>query len=77
MNIESWSVVDEVRIKKFNYYACDFETTVFDGQTFTEVWSACYVKLYDDAEPIIRGSIEDFLLICLTCLVTIYYIFTI
>lgn len=60
MNIESWSVVDEVRIKKFNYYACDFETTVFEGQTFTEVWSACYVKLYDDYEPIIRGSIEDF-----------------
>lgn len=29
-------------------YACDFETTVYDGQEYTEVWSAAVTKLYTD-----------------------------
>lgn len=68
---------NEMRVKKFNYYACDFETTVFEGQEYTEVWSACWVQLYSNDEPEIVGSIEEFLLGCLIYQVIIYYIFTI
>ena len=49
-----------MRVKKFNYYACDFETTVFEGQEYTEVWSACWVQLYSNDDPEIVGSIEEF-----------------
>lgn len=51
---------NEMRVKKFNYYACDFETTAFEGQEYTEVWSACWVQLYSNDEPEIVGSIEEF-----------------
>ena len=40
-------------------YACDFETTVYDNQKDTEVWSGAFVKLYTD-EVIVTHSIEDF-----------------
>ena len=26
-------------------YACDFETSVSEGQEYTEVWSAAYVEM--------------------------------
>ena len=29
-------------------FACDFETTVYDGQDYTEVWSAAICELYTD-----------------------------
>lgn len=29
-------------------YACDFETTVYDGQEYTEVWSAACTELYQE-----------------------------
>lgn len=39
----------------------DFETTVYEGQTDTEVWSAACAFVYDDSENVtILGSIEDF-----------------
>ena len=41
------------------YFACDFETTVYDGQDFTCVWSAASVELYTE-DVQIQGSIEDF-----------------
>lgn len=60
-----------VRKKVIEYYACDFETTVWGEkiekekkkkQDHTEVWSAAYVKLYDDTETVtIQNSIRDFL----------------
>lgn len=28
--------------------ACDFETTVYEGQDHTEVWSAAYTEIYED-----------------------------
>ena len=40
-------------------YACDFETTVYEGQENTEVWSAAFVNLYSE-EVIVAHSIEDF-----------------
>lgn len=41
------------------YFACDFETTVYDNQDFTCVWSAASVELGTE-EVHIQGSIEDF-----------------
>ena len=32
--------------------ACDFETTVYDGQTTTEVWSSAYVEIGDTSERV-------------------------
>lgn len=40
--------------------ACDFETTVYDGQTFTEVWSAAYARLFYD-KVVVLHSIEEFI----------------
>lgn len=40
--------------------ACDFETTVYDGQTETEVWSSAYVEIGDTSEHVyIDHSITD------------------
>lgn len=39
-------------------YACDFETTVYDGQTDTEVWSSALVQLTTE-DVIVHGHIED------------------
>nr|DAL59320.1 MAG TPA_asm: DNA polymerase B [Caudoviricetes sp.] len=48
-----------MKARKFKIYACDFETTVFKGQTFTEVWSACFCELYKKDVKIMH-SIHDF-----------------
>lgn len=39
-------------------YACDFETTVYEGQDHTEVWASAIVGL-DDSEPVVHHSIGD------------------
>lgn len=38
--------------KPSNVYVCDFETTVYDGQTSTEVWAAAITQLYDETETV-------------------------
>lgn len=48
-----------MKARKFKIYAADFETTVFKGQTFTEVWSACFCELYKKDVKIMH-SIRDF-----------------
>ena len=45
--------------RKFRTYACDFETTVYENQSFTEVWSACFGELNKDNVEIMP-SISDF-----------------
>lgn len=52
--------------RKSKYYMCDFETTVYDGQTSTEVWASAVVELYTE-DVIIFHSIDD----------TLNYFFTI
>lgn len=47
------------RKAKIRYFACDFETTVYDSQEFTEVWSAASVELYTE-DVRVQGSIDDF-----------------
>lgn len=41
------------------YYACDFETTVYEGQERTDVWAAGYVQLYTE-HPVIHNNIDTF-----------------
>ena len=40
-------------------YACDFETTVYDGQDHTEVWASGIVGLDEKDEPYIHHSIQE------------------
>ena len=47
-----------MRIKQFTYYMCDFETTVYDDQDFTEVWAAALVPFYTEDVKIFH-SIDD------------------
>lgn len=46
------------RVKYDEVHMGDFETTVFDGQTSTEVWAAACVQLYTE-DVKIYGCIED------------------
>lgn len=49
-----------MRIKKFDYYVGDFETTVYKGQVHTEVWAAALVKMYTDDVLIFHSIYELF-----------------
>lgn len=41
-------------------FACDFETTVYEGQINTEVWSSALTELYDETETVyIHHSIDE------------------
>lgn len=44
--------------RKYRYFSCDFETTVFEGQTYTEVWAAACVELFTE-DVAIFNSIDD------------------
>ena len=47
-----------MRIKKYRYFACDFETTVYEGQTHTEVWASASVEMFTEDVNIFH-SIEE------------------
>lgn len=48
------------KAKSRTCYACDFETSVYDGQTSTEVWASGYCKLYThDTE--IWNNLDEFM----------------
>lgn len=49
-----------MRIRNYKYYVCDFETTVYKGQQYTEVWAAAVVELNTEDVTILH-SIQDFL----------------
>lgn len=49
-----------MRIKKYRYFMCDFETTVYDGQDHTEVWAAASVELYTEDVNIFHSISEQF-----------------
>ena len=52
----------------------DFETTVYEGQTYTEVWASALVPLYSE-EVLIHNSIDETYkyLITLGTNVLVYY----
>lgn len=47
-----------MKVRKYDYYMCDFETTVYDGQVSTEVWASASVKLFTE-DVIMHHSIEE------------------
>lgn len=47
-----------MKVKKFRYFMCDFETTVYKGQVNTEVWASASVELYTE-DVFIFHSIEE------------------
>ena len=63
-----------MRVKEKRIFVGDFETTVFSGQTRTDVWASAFVELFDDNVTVV-GCIEDSLkfLIDLNSEVVCYY----
>lgn len=62
--------------RKYRYFACDFETTVYEGQKDTEVWASACVELFDENEEVvILHSIEEQFkyFVSLDCNVCAYY----
>lgn len=49
-----------MRIKKFRYFACDFETTVYEGQEYTEVWASGVAELGTENVEIFHSIEETF-----------------
>ena len=49
-----------MKIRKFKYFACDFETTVYKDQDFTEAWSAACVELFNDDVKIFHSISDQF-----------------
>ena len=49
-----------MRTRNYEYYVADFETTVYKGQKFTEVWAAAVVKLGSEDVEVLH-SLPDFL----------------
>ena len=48
------------RNRSYDYYVGDFETTVYSGQTDTEVWASALVKMYTDDVKIYHSIDETF-----------------
>ena len=60
--------------RKFRYFVCDFETTVFEGQTHTEVWASASVEMFTEDVKIFHSIAEQFdYFVTLDCNVVAYY----
>ena len=67
-----WCMI--MRIRKFKTFACDFETTVYKGQEYTEVWAAACAELNTDEVNIFHSIKEQFdYFLSLNCNVCGYY----
>ena len=63
-----------MKVKKFRYFMCDFETTVYKGQVNTEVWASASVELYTDDVKIFHSIGEQFdYFKSLNCNIVAYY----
>lgn len=47
-----------MRLRQYRYYSCDFETTVYEGQTDSQVWASACVELYSE-DVVIHHSIDE------------------
>ena len=58
----------------FKKYMCDFETTVYPGQQYTEVWAAAAVELYTEDVAIFHsiGALYEYFLM-LDCNIIAYF----
>lgn len=48
-----------MNIKHYRYFVADFETTVYQGQESTEVWSSASVELFSEEAPKVFHSIDE------------------
>lgn len=64
-----------MKVKKYRYFMCDFETTVYKGQQSTEVWASASTELFTDDTVQIFHSIQEQLdyFIGLKCNIVAYY----
>ena len=63
-----------MKTKTYRYFMCDFETTVYKGQTSTEVWASASVELYTDDVKIFHSIDEQFdYFLSLNCNIIAYY----
>lgn len=46
--------------RRYRYFSCDFETTVYEGQTDTEVWASAIVELYTEDVKIFHSLPDTF-----------------
>lgn len=67
-------MLTDARHKKTKVYVGDFETTVFDGQTFTEVWASALVQMYSEDVVVVNsiGKTYDYL-VDQKCNCVVYY----
>lgn len=49
-----------MKTKDYRYFVGDFETTVFEGQTYTEVWASASVELFTEDVRIFHSIEEQF-----------------
>lgn len=63
-----------MKAKNIRTFMGDFETTVYEGQEFTEVWASACVELYTEDVLIFHSLREQFdYFVSLDCNVTVYY----
>ena len=63
-----------MRTKEFRFFAADFETTVYYGQEYTEVWAAACAEVYQEEAFVFHSIKEQFqYFISLNCNVMAYY----
>ena len=63
-----------MKVKKWRYFMCDFETTVYTGQVNTEVWASASVELFTEDVNIFHSIEEQFnYFIKQKCNVVAYY----
>lgn len=49
-----------MKVRKFRFFVCDFETTVYKGQTSTEVWASASVEMYTENVNIFHSIGEQY-----------------
>ena len=49
-----------MRTRKYRFFSCDFETTVYEGQQSTEVWASACVELFTEDAKILHSIDETF-----------------
>lgn len=63
-----------MKVKKYRYFMCDFETTVYKGQVNTEVWASASVELFTEDVNIFHSIGEQFeYFITQKCNIVAYY----
>lgn len=55
-----------MKTHKYKYYCGDFETTVYEGQEFTEVWASASVELFTEDVNIYHSIADQFDYFCQT-----------